>query len=121
MTFRRLFLSLTMMSFLGLAVAGCEKKEEATPTTPAPAENGDGDAAADKPAAAADKPAVELAANTKCPVGGEDIDKEVSTLYKGKTVYFCCDKCIEKFNAEPEKFVAKLPQFKDEGGESAGG
>ena len=112
MTFRRLFLSLTMMSFLGLAVAGCEKKEEAAPTTPAPAENGDGDAAA------ADKPAAELAANTKCPVGGEDVDKEVSTLYKGKTVYFCCDKCIEKFNAEPEKFVAKLPQFKDE---SAGG
>lgn len=115
MTFRRLILSLTMMSFLGLAVAGCEKKDEVPDTAPPAA-----DTPADGAGADAGGEAV-LVAQTKCPVGGEDIDKTVTTMYKGKTVYFCCDKCIKAFEEEPEKYVAKLPQFKEEGGESAGG
>ena len=32
--------------------------------------------------------------------------------YKGKKVYFCCKGCEEKFLADPEQYVAKLPQFK---------
>jgi len=34
------------------------------------------------------------------------------TEYKGKKVYFCCSGCKEKFEEEPEKYIAKLPQFK---------
>jgi YHS domain-containing protein len=49
---------------------------------------------------------------TTCPVMGNPIDKQYFTEYKGKKVYFCCPACIEKFKAEPEKYVAKLPQFK---------
>ena len=48
---------------------------------------------------------------TKCPVMGGDIDKNVFTTYKGKKVYFCCKACIAKFEAEPEKYISKLPQF----------
>jgi len=48
-----------------------------------------------------------------CPVMGNPIDKNVYTEYKGKKVYFCCPACVEKFKADPEKYVAKLPQFKD--------
>jgi Cu+-exporting ATPase len=29
--------------------------------------------------------------------------------HAGKTVYFCCDGCLEKFRAEPEKFLMQRP------------
>ena len=48
---------------------------------------------------------------TKCPVMGGDINKSVFTTYKDKKVYFCCKACIAKFEAEPEKYLSKLPQF----------
>ncbi len=49
---------------------------------------------------------------TICPVMKGAIKKSVFTEYNGKKVYFCCAGCIAKFKAEPEKYIAKLPQFK---------
>lgn len=50
---------------------------------------------------------------TTCPImDGNKIDKNVFVEYKGKKVYFCCPDCKAKFNADPEKYIAKLPQFK---------
>lgn len=49
---------------------------------------------------------------TTCPImEGNKIDKNVFVEYKGKKVYFCCAACKDKFLAEPEKYLAKLPQF----------
>jgi len=49
---------------------------------------------------------------TTCPVmEGNKIDKNVFVEYKGKKVYFCCAACKEVFEKDPEKYVAKLPQF----------
>lgn len=45
---------------------------------------------------------------TKCPVMGGDINKEVFTDYKGYRVYFCCAGCDKKFEAEPKKYLEKL-------------
>ncbi len=53
------------------------------------------------------------AEQTMCPIMNMAIDKKVFVEYKGKKVYFCCPGCEDKFNAEPEKFLAKLPQFKN--------
>jgi YHS domain-containing protein len=50
---------------------------------------------------------------TTCPVMGEAINKSVYTEYNGKKVYFCCAGCVAKFKADPDKYIAKLPQFKD--------
>lgn len=47
-----------------------------------------------------------------CPVSGKPIDKKYSTIYKGKTVYFCCPMCKPIFDKDPEKYTDKLPQFK---------
>jgi YHS domain-containing protein len=48
-----------------------------------------------------------------CPImEGNPINKTLFVEYEGKKVYFCCPGCEDKFNAEPEKYVAKLPQFK---------
>jgi uncharacterized UBP type Zn finger protein len=52
---------------------------------------------------------------TTCPVMvGNPIDKNVFVMYQGKKVYFCCPECKAKFQADPEKYLDKLPQFKDQ-------
>ena len=48
---------------------------------------------------------------TTCPVMGGAINKDIFTEYKGKKVYFCCPGCVDMFKADPEKYLAKLPQF----------
>ncbi len=51
---------------------------------------------------------------TTCPVSGRPIDKDKQywTMYKGKKVYFCCPMCKPQFDKDPEKYIDKLPQFK---------
>ena len=50
---------------------------------------------------------------TLCPVMGGKINKELYTEYKGKEVYFCCPGCEPEFLKDPEKYIDKLPQFKN--------
>ena len=89
---------------IGLA-AGCKKAEEKqdSGTPPEPA-------------------ATQASAEQKlCPVSGHEIDADVSVMYEGKKVAFCCDDCIKKFKDNPAKYTAKLPQFGGtEGGEYEG-
>ena len=49
---------------------------------------------------------------TKCPVMGGKINKEIYTDYEGKRVYFCCKGCIGEFKKNPEKYIKA---FEDEG------
>jgi YHS domain-containing protein len=51
---------------------------------------------------------------TKCPLSGKPIVAEHVVEYEGKNVYFCCPNCPAGFEANPAKFVAKLPQFAKE-------
>ena len=51
---------------------------------------------------------------TLCPVMGGAINKKYFIEYQGKKVFFCCPGCEEVFLKEPEKYMEKLPQFKDE-------
>ncbi len=49
---------------------------------------------------------------TTCPImDGNPINKNIFTEYKGQKVYFCCTGCEDKFKADPEKYISKLPQF----------
>jgi YHS domain-containing protein len=50
---------------------------------------------------------------TTCPIMDAPIKKNIFVEYKGKKVYFCCSGCEDKFNADPEKYLARLPQFKN--------
>jgi YHS domain-containing protein len=47
----------------------------------------------------------------KCPVSGQPIKAEHTAEYDGKKVYFCCPNCPKAFEADPKKFLEKLPQF----------
>lgn len=62
------------------------------------------------------EPTEEVAAatieQTTCPVMDGAINEKYFTEYKGQKVYFCCPGCKEKFEENPEKYIAKLPQFK---------
>ena len=50
-----------------------------------------------------------------CPVmEGNPIDPNIFVEYQGKKVYFCCEDCKAKFQAEPEKYIAQLPQFSED-------
>jgi YHS domain-containing protein len=51
---------------------------------------------------------------TKCPVSGKPIDAQYTANYKDEKVYFCCPNCPKAFEANPEKFAAKLPQLQKE-------
>ncbi len=53
-------------------------------------------------------------AQTLCPVMGGAVNKMYFIEYQGKKVYFCCPGCEEVFLKDPEKYMDKLPQFKDE-------
>jgi len=78
-------------------ISGCKKEQPTTQTT------------------SADQPAVTTVATEQatCPVmEGNPINKNIFVEYKGKKVYFCCKGCPEKFLADPDKYAAKLPQFK---------
>jgi YHS domain-containing protein len=98
--------------FAGLVLlGGCKKSEPASPATPAATTQGH---EGQEHAAASTEPAKEnvaAAEQTTCPIMGGAIDKNIFTEYKGKKVYFCCAGCKEQFEKEPEKYIAKLPQF----------
>jgi YHS domain-containing protein len=50
------------------------------------------------------------AEQTKCPVMGYTINKEIYADYEGKRVYFCCGSCISEFKKNPEKYIKKLEE-----------
>lgn len=87
---------LVILLLIGLvALIGCKKKSEpAAPSETAEAVS-------------------EEIQQTICPVMAGPIDKNIFTEYKGKKVYFCCASCKDAFEKEPEKYLEKLPQFKE--------
>ena len=97
------------MGLLGLN--GCKKSEEPQSETTQAMQSHQGH----EHAAMTEETAKETAAaveQTTCPVMGGAINKALFVEYEGKKVYFCCTGCEEQFKKEPEKYIAKLPQFK---------
>ena len=61
---------------------------------------------------AADAKAGQEVVQSTCPVMlGNKIDPNIYTEYRGKKVYFCCAKCKAAFEANPERYLDRLPQF----------
>lgn len=50
--------------------------------------------------------------NTVCPVlTDEPVDPMFTAMYKGVKVGLCCRKCQRQFEADPEAYIANLPEF----------
>jgi YHS domain-containing protein len=111
---------------IGFCCAGCDKefekepakfmaivdKELAAEKKGDAAKKGDakkGDAKKDD-AAKGEKKEAEL--NAKCPVTGDDVDKEITETHKGRKIAFCCNDCVKDFKKDPDKFVKKLDEEK---------
>jgi len=94
--FKSLLLLASLLLVGLIVVNGCKESEPAGP----------GESESEAVAAAATE-------QTICPVMEGAIDKNIFVEYQGKKVYFCCAGCKDKFEAEPEKYLAKLPQFKN--------
>ncbi len=107
---------LTGLLIVGLiAPNGCKKSEPAPTETSVETMQEMHGHEGHEHAAMMEKPAEAVASaieQTTCPVMGGAINKAIFTEHKGKNVYFCCSPCEEKFEQEPEKYIAKLPQFK---------
>ncbi|MDD5565663.1 MAG: YHS domain-containing protein [Candidatus Omnitrophica bacterium] len=58
----------------------------------------------------------EEAGNAICPVSGEKIDEKLKATYEyeGKIYNFCCTSCIEEFKKDPQKYIKKMEQQKEE-------
>jgi YHS domain-containing protein len=113
-TFRAAVLWTIVLVVAVVLGGGCKKKESPAAPAKAPTTQ-DAQKQATKTAEEAKKTATATAASieqTTCPVmEGNKIDKNVFVEYQGKKVYFCCADCKAKFEKEPEKYLAKLPQF----------
>ncbi len=116
MNLKNITTMLTIVCLAAITVTiGCKKKEQpTTPKTPA-MEMKDMQKQAATTAEEANKAAATAMASneqTTCPImDGNKINKNVFVEYKGKKVYFCCAACKEPFEKDPEKYIAKLPQF----------
>ena len=106
--FKLIFLSGCALLLLTLVSNGC-RKSNPSPAPSTPATTTQGQAATTAESAKETASTIE---QTTCPVTGEKINKNIFTEYKGKKVYFCMESCKEAFEKDPEKYIAKLPQFK---------
>jgi putative intracellular protease/amidase/YHS domain-containing protein len=52
------------------------------------------------------KPDLQSAEHPRCAVCGMDPDRSLTSVYKGKTYYFCMREHKKLFDASPEKFIA---------------
>jgi YHS domain-containing protein len=110
--------AILLASSLSVAVIllnSCKKSEPRTSRTPAEREQEVTERATHEHATAMAKSEGEVVAaeveQTICPVMENPINKQLFIEYKGKKVYFCCPECKPRFEADPEKYLAKLPQF----------
>ncbi|HYO26258.1 MAG TPA: hypothetical protein VEQ85_15060 [Lacipirellulaceae bacterium] len=106
------FASLMLLALASLPVVGCRKEDPADVPKPPAAEGAA--AAADEDAALAklspeDRAAV--AAQKICPVTGEDLASmggPIKVSVEGRDVFVCCEGCVEKLEANPAEYLAKL-------------
>ena len=47
---------------------------------------------------------------TKCPVMGGAINRDVFTDYNGHRIYFCCAGCDAEFHKDPEHFLKQMQE-----------
>ena len=95
-----------------VAINGCKKSEPQTTTGHEGHDHATMTAEPAEMVEAAKAVVAEAIEQKTCPIMGGPINKDVFTEYKGKKVYFCCPGCKSKFEADPEQYIAKLPQFK---------
>ena len=108
-------LSFLLISLLLILSNGCEKSE---PSSGSSTNTSNMNAMTHDMEGMEDMPTESVTAEngqTLCPVmKGNPIDTDIFVEYEGKKVYFCCNSCKATFLANPEKYLADLPQFNEQ-------
>lgn len=100
----RLFSIIVCVAAPALCTVACEKKSE--PVKPAAPAKSEGETKPQITQAQRDAYPLKTCVVTGEKIGGHGDPYEI--LYKGQLVRFCCDGCLEDFNKEPEKYMAKI-------------
>lgn len=62
--------------------------------------------------AVADSDGSQQPINVFCPVmTEEEVKPEFTTIFDGRVVGFCCEKCLAKFTANPDRYAERLPKL----------
>lgn len=104
----RSILVLAALAFLCAGAAGCKKKEAPPGGGKAAATGSPTTRPSDVKAQTPTSPELKPGDVTRCPVSGETftIDaKSPFTIYQGKKIYLCCDKCKAPFEKAPAKYL----------------
>lgn len=57
--------------------------------------------------------------NQHCPVmPEEEVDPKFTLVYEGRTVGFCCNKCLARFAANPDRYMERLASVTSAGSEA---
>jgi YHS domain-containing protein len=65
---------------------------------------------ATQPAAPATQPTTRPI-NAMCPVMPDDeVDGDYTLVYEGRVIGFCCEDCVDKFRANPQRYLPRLPK-----------
>lgn len=62
-----------------------------------------------------EKAAGEETSQDTCPVMGGVIDPDVFVEHEGHRIYLCCRRCIDKFKADPDKYLARPSGHEEKG------
>ena len=76
----------------------------------APSTTGSGAASPVSAAALVAPGEAKLGDHTRCPVSGDEFVVKADSPHTeqgGKTYYFCCAECVDKFKADPAKYTGK--------------
>lgn len=113
---KRWMVGLTVGLF-GLALSGCAQSDQEAAAPPPEEPTMMESTPPGTPAENTATSALPADANKMCPVmQGQPVNPEFHTEYQGRTIYFCCASCPEKFKEDPEKYMANLEPA---GGETA--
>jgi YHS domain-containing protein len=108
-------LTTAMLLIVLILINGCEKSEPGTSESATTEMSQDMAEHEHEAMTSADETMAQVAAATEqttCPImDGNKINKDIFVEYQGKKVYFCCAGCEKVFKEDPEKYIAKLPQF----------
>lgn len=92
---------------IGTALRYADRQEIVEPPAPAPAQpSTSGSTPEQKPPVTEEIPPIKTRPQNKCIVmPTEDIDPSISFTYKDVEYFFCCRRCLKKFQQDPERYL----------------
>ena len=101
---------LIVSAALLVLAAGCSSNSTPAPAAKTASSSSAGCSMCDMKSAPATQPTASAKPiNRYCAVDRDDaVDPAITYLYQGKVIGFCCEDCIPKFKADPEKYMKDL-------------